>query len=134
MQQAKISPRGMEKLRGKFGHQFCCIEGVAPFLVPFNKFIGAPESAREWDENKEISHPLRETMVQLFRWLPRLQPLGAEMWPLDPATILFRWENGLSLPGGPLVVVYWDASPLSVELSIRTWPDQIWRTAGMHYE
>ena len=56
------------------------------------------------------------------------------MWPLDPATILLRWENGLSLPGGPLVVVSWDASPLSVGLSIWTRPDQIWRTAGMHYE
>ncbi len=77
---------------------------------------------------------LRETMGHLFRWLPRLQPLGAEMWPLDPATILFRWENGQSLPRGPLVVVYWEASPLSVGLSTRTQPDQIWRTEGMHYE
>jgi hypothetical protein len=73
-------------------------------------------------------------MGQLFRSLPRLQPFGAEMWPLDPATILFRWENGLLLPGGPLVVVYWDTYPLSVGLSIRTLPDQIWGTAGMHYE
>jgi hypothetical protein len=44
----------MAKLRGKFGHQFRCILGVAPFLVTFNKFIGAPEGVGEWDENKEI--------------------------------------------------------------------------------
>jgi hypothetical protein len=25
------------------------------------------------------------------------------MWPLDPSTILFRWQSGLSVPGGPLV-------------------------------
>ena len=79
------------------------------------------------DESREIPHHLRETMGQLCKWLPRLQPEGAEMWPLDPATLLFRWENGLRLPGRPLVVVYWDASPLSVGLSIRTRPDQIWK-------
>jgi hypothetical protein len=56
------------------------------------------------------------------------------MWPLEPATLLFRWEQGLDIPGGPLVVVYWDASPFSVGLSIRTKPDQIWRTAGMQYD
>ena len=56
------------------------------------------------------------------------------MWPLDPATLLFRWENGLPLPGRPLVVVYWDASPYAVGVSIRTRPDRIWKTAGMRYE
>ena len=44
MQQAECSPRTMSKLRGKFGHQFRCIEGVMPFLVPFNRFIGAPKT------------------------------------------------------------------------------------------
>ena len=56
------------------------------------------------------------------------------MWPLGPATLLFGWENGLSLPGRPLVMIYWDASPLAVGLSIRTRPDQIWKTAGMRYD
>ncbi len=53
------------------------------------------------------------------------------MWPLDPATLLFRWERGLPHSKRPLlvVVVYWDSSPLSAGLSIRTRPDQIWRTA-----
>ena len=134
MQQAEISPRGMAKLRGKFGHQFRCIEGVAPLLVPFNKFIGGPESVFEWDTPKVISHELRATMGALFQWLPRLQPEGAAMWPLDAATVLFRWEQGLALPGGPLVVVYWDASPLSVGISVRTKPDEIWKTCGMRYE
>jgi hypothetical protein len=56
------------------------------------------------------------------------------MWPLDPATLLFRWERGLPHGKRPLVVVYWDSSPLSAGLSIRTRPDQIWRTAGMRYD
>ncbi len=124
----------MAKLRGKFGHQFRCIEGVAPFLVPFNKFIGGPDSVSEWNERKVIPHSLLTTMGHLFTWLPRLQPAGAEMWPLDPATLLFRWENGLSLPGRPLIVVYWDASPYAVGVSIRTRPDRIWKTAGMRYD
>jgi hypothetical protein len=134
MHQAEISPRGMAKLRGKFGHQFRCIEGVGPFLVPFNKFIGGPESVYEWDEPKTVPQALQTTMGQLYEWLPRLQPEGADMWPLDPATLLFRWERGLPHGKRPLVVVYWDSSPLSAGLSIRTRPDQIWRTAGMHYD
>jgi hypothetical protein len=134
MHQTECSPRTMAKLRGKFGHQFRCLEGVGPFLVPFNKFIGGPESVQEWDEQKAITDHLRTTMGNLYRWLPELQPKGAEMWPLEPATLLFRWEQGLDVPGGPLVVVYWDASPFSVGLSIRTRPDQIWKTAGMQYD
>jgi hypothetical protein len=31
-------------------------------------------------------------------------------------------------------VVYWDASPLLVGLTVRFRPDQIWRTAGMIYD
>jgi hypothetical protein len=134
MQQHEFSPRGMAKLRGKFGHPFRCIEGVAPFLVPFNKFIGGPDSVSEWDECKVIPHSLSTTMGHLFTWLPRLQPAGAEMWPLDPATLLFRWENGLSLLGRPLVVVYWGASPYAVGVSIRTRPEWIWKPAGMCYD
>ena len=134
MHQTEISPRNMAKLRGKFGHQFRCIEGVAPLLVPFNRFIGGPDSVREWDEPKPISDHLCTTMGELYRWLPRLQPEGAEMWPLDARTILTRWESGLPLPGGPLVVAYWDASPYAVGVSIRTKPGEIWKTTGMAYD
>jgi hypothetical protein len=42
MHQAECSPRAMAKLRGKFGHQFRCLEGVGPSLMPFNQFIGSP--------------------------------------------------------------------------------------------
>ena len=60
MEQTELSPRGMAKLRGKFGHQFRCVEGVAPLLVPFNNFIGGPKGTREWDEAKtDPSPPLR---------------------------------------------------------------------------
>jgi hypothetical protein len=102
--------------------------------VPFNKFIGGPEGIREWDEPKVISPALRAIMGELFQWLPRLQPAGAAMCPLDPSTILFRWQSGLSVPGGPLVVAYWDASPFAVGISVRTRPDEIWRSQGMKYE
>ena len=134
MHQTKCPPRTTAKLRGKFGHQFRCLEGVGPFLVPFNRFIGGPESVQEWDEQKTITDHLRTTMGSLYRWLPELQPKGTEMWPLEQETLLLRWEQGLDIPGGPLVAVYWGASPLSVGLSIRTRPDQIWKTAGMQYD
>jgi hypothetical protein len=32
-----------------------------PFLVPFNKFIGGPKDAAEWDKEKVIPHELRHT-------------------------------------------------------------------------
>jgi hypothetical protein len=69
------SPRVMAKLRGKFGHQFRsgCIEGVGPFLVPFNQFVSSPETVREWDEPKPISDHLCKNMGILYRWLPELQ-------------------------------------------------------------
>ncbi len=101
MHQAEISPRGMTKLRGKFGLQFRCIEGVGPFLMPLNKFIGGPGSVREWDDTKVISPSLRTTMSYLYNWLPKLQLEGAKMWPLDPATLLFQWERGLPPAAGP---------------------------------
>jgi hypothetical protein len=63
-----------------------------------------------------------------------LQPAGAAMWPLEPATLLFRWENNLPVPGWPLVVAYWDASPLSVGVTVRDRPGHILRTAGMIYD
>jgi len=134
MQQAECSPRGMVELRGKFGHQFRCVEGVSPFLIPFNQFVGAPESAAEWDEAKPITPTLRHTMGTLYRWLPELYEAGAEMWPLDPRTVLYRWSQGIETPGGPLLVVYWDSSPLAVGISIRRKPDSVWKTGGMAYK
>ncbi len=107
---------------------------MGPFLVPFNEFVGGPETVREWDEPKPISNQLHDTMKTLRRWLPELQPAGAAMWPLEPATLLFRWENNLPVPGWPLVVAYWDASPLSVGVTVRDRPGHILRTAGMIYD
>mmetsp|Transcript_41002 Transcript_41002/g.85579 ORF Transcript_41002/g.85579 Transcript_41002/m.85579 type:complete len:148 (+) Transcript_41002:916-1359(+) len=51
-QQSECSPRGMAKLRGKFGQKVRCVEGVSLFLIPFNQFVGASETAAEWDEAK----------------------------------------------------------------------------------
>ena len=134
IQQAECSSREMAKLRGKFGHQFRCVEGVSPFLVPFNQFVGAPETVAEWDEVKPISPGLRHTMGTLFRWLPQLYEAGAEMWPLDPRTVLYKWSQGIETPGGPLIVVFWDSSPLAVGISIRRKPGSVWKTGGMTYE
>jgi hypothetical protein len=39
-------------------------------LVPFNQFVGGPESALEWDTPKQIPDSLRHTMGTLFQWLP----------------------------------------------------------------
>ena len=96
----------MAKVRGKFGHQFKCIEGVMPFLVPFNKFIGGPEDAAEWDKEKVIQHELWHTMGTLFKWLPPMQENGTEMWPLDPSTALHLWEQGVESSGVPFSVVF----------------------------
>jgi hypothetical protein len=90
---------------------------VAPLLVPFNRFIGSPDSVREWDEDKPISEYFHTIMGQLFRWLPILQPDGAEMWPLDPSTLLYKGENGLAAPGRPLVVADWDSPPFAMGVS-----------------
>ena len=133
-QQAECSPRDMAKLRGKFGHQFRCVEGVSPFLVPFNQFVGAPESVTEWDEAKRIPDELRRTMGTLIHWLPQLYQAGAEMWPLDPRTTLYLWSQGIETPGGPLLVVYWDSSPLGVGISIRRRPECVWKTGGMTFK
>ena len=88
MQQAECSARTMAQLRGKFRHQFRCVEGVSPFLVPFKNFVCAPETVAEWDESKHIAYELRRTMGTIDRWLPQLYENGAEMWPLDPRTVL----------------------------------------------
>jgi hypothetical protein len=64
-----------------------------------------------------------------------MQENGAEMWPLDPSTVLHLWEQGVETPGGPLIVVFWDSSPEGAAgISIRLKPDEIWRTAGMKYD
>jgi hypothetical protein len=50
---------------------------------------------------KKRSHTIcaKKRMGQLYQWLPRLQAEGSGMMPLDPAKLLFRWENRLQLPG-----------------------------------
>jgi hypothetical protein len=111
MQQAECSPRSMAKLQGKFGHQFRRIERVMPFLVPFNKFIGGPKGAAEWDKEKVIPHELRDTRGMLFKWLPPMQENGTEMWPLDPSTALHLWEQGVESSGVPFSVVFLGSSP-----------------------
>ena len=79
---------------GKFGHQIICINVVAPFLVPFNQFVGGPYSEYEWDVEKTSPHSPLVTMGTLFKWLPPQQKKVSKIWPLDPRTVLSRWEQG----------------------------------------
>jgi hypothetical protein len=118
MELVTCSPRNMSKLRGKAQHQFRCLEGVRPLLVGLDRFIGGPSSMYEWDKETEISHHLRENMRFLYREMPRLQVVGAEMWPMDPATLYFRWSRGLPHPDGELPVATWDASVKGVAISL----------------
>jgi hypothetical protein len=134
MELLTCSPRGMAKLRGKAQHQFRCIEGVRPFLVRFDRFIGGPETVYEWDLEKEISAGLREVMGFLYQRLPGLKAQGAEMWPMEPSTLHFRWSRGLPHQYGELIVVSYDASEKGVAAAISLEPGKILRLEGMRFE
>ncbi len=54
------------------------------------------------------------------------------MWQLGPVTLLFRWIKRIII--ALQAISDWDASPFSVGRSIRTRPNQIWRTAGIRYD
>jgi hypothetical protein len=49
------------------------------------------------------------------------------MWSLDPRTTLFNWEQGIDIPGVPLLVVFLDSSPEEATgVSIRERPNEVW--------
>ena len=118
MELVTCSPRNMSKLLGKAQHQFCCLEGVRPLLVGFDRFIGGPGSMDEWDKEAEIGPHLRSSMGFLCQQLPRLLETGAEMWPMDPTMLYFRWSRGLPHPDGELIVATWYASVKGVAISL----------------
>ena len=64
----------------------------------------------EWDREKEIPAGLCDVMGCLYQRLPALRDLGAEMWPMEQATVYFRWARGLAHPYSDLIVVTYDAS------------------------
>jgi hypothetical protein len=128
------SPRNMARLRGKAQHQLRCIEGVRPYLVRFNNFIGGPESVYEWDHEKSIDDALRRTMWFLYRELPPLMKAGAETWPMAPATVYHRWSRGAEHPYGDLIVGTWDASNLGVAQAVADEPGKVIRLAGMKFD
>ena len=76
----------------------------------FDKFIGGAETVYEWDQEKDISAGFRDVMGFLYQRLPGLRAQGAEMWPMEPATVYFRWSSGQLRPNGALIVVSHDAS------------------------
>ena len=134
MELVTCSPRNMSKLRGKAQHQFRCLEGVRPLLVGFDRFIGGPSSMYEWDKEAEIGPHLRSNMGFLCQQLPRLLEAGAEMWPMDPTTLYFRWSRGLPHPYGELIVATWDASVKGLAISLCERPGEILYLEGMHFE
>lgn len=87
-------------------------------LVGFDRFIGGPGSMDEWDKEAEIGPHLRSNMGFLCQQLPRLLETGAEMWPMDPTMLYFRWSRGLPHPDGELIVATWDASVKGVAISL----------------
>jgi hypothetical protein len=130
---------GNGKLRGKFGQQFLCVEGVGPFLVQFNQFAGAPETVAGWDEPKPISHELRQTKGTLFRWLPNSAALrgwrgDVAIGSSDCSLQVVAGSQVSETPGWPLIVVYWDVSPLAVGVSIRRKLGSVWKTGDMFYK
>ena len=128
------SPRGLAKLRGKAQHQFRCIEGVRPFLVRLDNFIGGPGSAYEWDREKELPEELRHTLGFLYQHLPARREAGAEMWPMEPCTVYYRWQRGLLTPYGDLVVGTWDAADTGVAIAVSIAPGVVYRLSGMRFE
>ena len=94
------------------------------FLVCFDLFIGGPETVYEWDREKEIPAGLRDFMGFLHQRLPALLDLGAEMWPMEQATVYFRWARGLAHPYGDLIVVTYDASEKGIAAVIIMEPER----------
>ena len=134
MELLTCSPRGMAKLRGKAQHQMRCIEGVRPFLVRLNLFIGGPRCVYEWDREQLISDELRHALGFLYQHLPSRREAGAEMWPMEPPTVYYRWMRGLVTPYNHLVVATWDAARTGVAIAVSIAPGVIYRLAGMAYE
>ena len=128
------SSRNMARLRGKAQHQFRCIEGVRPFLVRLDRFIGGPESVYAWDLERDITPQLRHTMGFLYQQLPGLRAAGAEMWPLAPATLYHRWLQGTTPPGTRVIVATWDASVKGVAICIALEPGSTFRLEGMRFQ
>ena len=88
----------------------------------------------EWDREKEIPAGLCDVMGFLYQRLPALLDLVAEMWPMEQATVYFRWARGLAHPYGDLIVVTYDASEKGIAAAISMEPGKILRLEGMHFE
>jgi hypothetical protein len=130
MQLVTCSPRGMARAQ----HQLRCTEGVRPFLVRLNHFAGGPRTVYEWDKQQPISEELLHTLGFLYQHLPSLREVGAEMWPLQPSTVYYRWMRCLSIPYNNLVLATWDAARSGVAITISVVPGVIYRLEGMKFE
>ena len=134
MQLLTCSPRGMAKLRGKAQHQMRCMEGVRPFLVRLNQFVGGPKTAYDWDKQQPVSEELRHVLGFMYQQLPLRQAEGAEMWPMQPCTVYYRWMRGLIVPYDDLVVATWDAARSGIALAVAVEPGVVLRLEGMKFE
>jgi hypothetical protein len=88
----------------------------------------------EWDKQQKISEALRHTLGFLYQHLPSRREVGAEMWPLQPSTVYYRWMRGLSITYNNLVVATWDAARSGVAIAISVVPGVIYRIEGMKFE
>jgi hypothetical protein len=110
------------------------MEGVRPFLVRLNQFVGGPKTAYNWDKQQPISEDLRHVLGFLYQQLPLRQAEGAELWPMQPCTVYYWWMRGLIVPYDDLVVTTWDAARSGIALAVAVEPGVVLRLEGMKFE
>ncbi len=99
-----VFSKGGRRFAGKVGELWAMHGRNPSFLGSFHYFIGAPKSDYEWDEKLALSDAFRDNARFLFEVVPRLAKAGAPIWPLDPATVMDRWQRGSLLPFRVVVV------------------------------
>ena len=75
-------------------------------------------------------------MGLLHQRLPALQDAEAEIWPLEPSIMHFRWSGGLQTQYGDVVVETWDASRhgIAISVTVSALPGQVYHMEGMCFE
>ena len=81
-----------------------------------------PRTTYEWDKQQPVSEELRHVLGFLYQQLPLRQAEGAEMWPMQPCTVYYRWMRGLVVPYDDLVVATWDAARSGIALAVAVEP------------
>ena len=90
----------------------------------------SPGCAPVWGARRVQAHVLGF----LYQQLPLRQVEGAEMWPMQPCTVYYRWMRGLIVPYDDLVVATWDAARSGIALAVAVEPGVVLRLEGMKFE